>query len=182
MSILSGLFGGSQKKFKPLQVDDPYTAQYMQGIDAAGQGQLNQINSTFGDGSSNPSGSGTWLNTQNAQLQSHGWGNSSLAGSYSLGNQARRQQALLDLDNQMFSQRLQAQQAGTSAALQQFGINTSAKTAFQNRQAQAQTANNDLFGNLLGTGMKAGAYSGAFGGAGAAGAGGSAAGAALLGV
>jgi hypothetical protein len=158
MSILSGIFtGGGNKKFKPLPVDDPYTAQYLQGIDASGKGQLNQINTTFGPGNGQ---AGTWLNTQNARDYSHGWGNSSLAGSYSLGNEQRRQQALLDLDNQLFAQRLQAKQAGTSAALQQFGINTGAKTAFQNRQAQAQQNSTDAFAGLLGAGLKAGSTAG----------------------
>lgn len=140
MSALSELFTGVKKKpFQPMAVDDPYTDQYLQGIDASGLGAQKRINDTF-DMSAN---------TGQARLFSRGWGNSSLAGSYSLGNEDRRQQALLDLDNQLFAQRLQARQAGTSSALQQFGINNQANNAYQQLQQQKSQANSELFGNMI---------------------------------
>lgn len=146
MSVLSELIHGVKKKpYQPLPVEDTYTPRYLAGIEASGKGAFKRINDTFDRAQG----------TNVGRLFSAGWGNSSLAGSYSLGNEDRRSQALLDLDNQLFAQRLGAQQAGTSAALQQFGINTQARQAHKNAQQAKSAANSALFGDLLSTGMKA---------------------------
>lgn len=74
------------------------------------------------------------------RLFSTGMGTSSLIGSYTLGNEDRHQQALLDLSDKLIGQRLQARQAGSSLGLQQYGIETTDQTQRYGIQTQASTA------------------------------------------
>jgi hypothetical protein len=118
-----------------------YTDPMLADLEGAGAGERKRIDDA----------AQATLGSLVGRLFSTGLGTSSLIGSFTLGNEDRHQQALLDLSDKLIGQRLSARQAGASLGLQQYGIDTGAENQRYGIDKQASTAAAQLQEQRYGT-------------------------------